>query len=179
MIRKLGLCIVILYIHLELARLAAGTTVDKLNVTIDDFRLFERISHPWREQSNTGNDKHQRVLMHVRRSIDNVRCWPLQHRHSYFLWWFHGKISMILNDFCIHGVRKATPVRQKRTRFHVILQVGRRRAFLSIARPESIFFHAHFAVICDAFWRHFAWFWAPVWKPDLGIWMLLEATQNA
>ena len=61
-------------IHFELARLAAGTTVDKLNVTIDDFRLFERISHPWREQSNTGNDKHQRVLMHVRRSIDNVRC---------------------------------------------------------------------------------------------------------
>ena len=81
------------------------------------FDDFERILHPWRQQSNSGNDKNQRVLMHVRRSIDNVRFWPLQLRHSYFLWWFYGKISMILSDFCIHGVRKATPVTTKANAF--------------------------------------------------------------
>ena len=81
------------------------------------FDDFERILHPWREQSNSGNDKNQRVLMHVRRSIDNVRFWPLQHRHSYFLWLFNGKFSMILSDFCIHGVSKATPGTTKANAF--------------------------------------------------------------
>ena len=50
------------------------------------FDYFERISHPWHEQSNCGNNKNQRVLMHVRTSTDNVRFEPLQLRHSYFLW---------------------------------------------------------------------------------------------
>ena len=81
------------------------------------FDDFERILHPWHEQSNSGNDKNQRVLMHVRRSIDNVPFWPLQDRHSYFLWLFNGKFSMILSDFCIHGVRKATPVTTKANAF--------------------------------------------------------------
>ena len=36
------------------------------------FEDFERILHPWRQQSNNGNDKNQRVLMHFRRSVDNV-----------------------------------------------------------------------------------------------------------
>ena len=77
----------------------------------------DRALHLWHEQSNSGNDKNQRVLMHVRRSIDNVRFWPLQLRHSYFLWWFYVKISVILSDFCIHGVRKATPVTTKANAF--------------------------------------------------------------
>ena len=81
------------------------------------FDDFEWILHPWREQSNSGNNKNQRVLMHVRTSTDHVRFEPLQLRHSYFLWWFYGKISMILSDFCIHGVRKATPVTTKANAF--------------------------------------------------------------
>ena len=40
-------------------------------------------------------------------------------------------------------------------------------------------FHGHFALICDAFWRHFAWFCAPVCQPDVDIWMVIRATQNA
>ena len=34
-----------------------------------------------------------------------------------FLWWFYGKFSMILSDFCMHGVRKATPVTTKANAF--------------------------------------------------------------
>ena len=34
-----------------------------------------------------------------------------------FLWLFNGKFSMILSDFCIHGVRKATPVTTKANAF--------------------------------------------------------------
>ena len=37
------------------------------------FDDFERILHPWREQSNTGNDKNERVFMRFRRSSDGVR----------------------------------------------------------------------------------------------------------
>ena len=37
------------------------------------FDDFERILHPWREQSNTGNDKNERVFMHFRTSADGVR----------------------------------------------------------------------------------------------------------
>ena len=61
------------YIHFELARLAAGPTVDTLHVPIDYLGRFSAIFAPWLEQSNTGNDKSQRVLMHVRWSVDNVR----------------------------------------------------------------------------------------------------------
>ena len=68
---------------------------------------------------------------------------------------------------------------QKWTQFDAFSQVKRRRAFLTIATPGCMFFRAHFAVILDVFWRHFAWFWAPIWKPDLGIWMVLGAGQNA
>ena len=56
------------------------------------FDDFEHFLHPWREQSNTGNDKNERNLMHFRRSSDGVRFWPLQHRGVCFfvliLRWF-------------------------------------------------------------------------------------------
>ena len=64
-------------------------------------------------------------------------------------------------------------------RFDAILQVGRRRAFLAIARSESMFFHIPFAVICHAFWRYFAGFGTPIWKTDLDVCMVLEVIQNA
>ena len=89
------------------------------------------------------------------------------------------KFSMTLDDLKIRCLSNATRERQKWTRFHAGSQLGRLRAFLTIATSESVFFHGHFALICDAFWRHFAWFCAPVWKPDLDIWMVLRATQNA
>ena len=68
---------------------------------------------------------------------------------------------------------------QKWMQFDAFSQVKRRRAFLTIATPGFVFFRAHFAMILNAFWRHFAWFWSPVWRPDLGIWMVLRARQNA
>ena len=68
---------------------------------------------------------------------------------------------------------------QKLTQFDAFLQVKRRRAFLTIATEACMFFRADFAVILDAFWRHFAWFWAPIWMPDLGVWMVLGAGQNS
>ena len=52
--------------------------------------------------------------------------------------------------------------RHKWTRFDAFSQVKRRRGFLTIATPDAILFRAHFAVILDAFWRHFARFWTPV-----------------
>ena len=74
----------------------------------------------WREQSNTGNDKNERVLMHFCRSVDGVCFWPLQYRASYFLWLFCGEFSTSLNNFCIHGVSKATPRTTKRNAFPCI-----------------------------------------------------------
>ena len=56
------------------------------------FDDFEQFLHPWREQSNTGNDKNERNLMHFCRSSDGVRFWPLQQRRACFfvliLRWF-------------------------------------------------------------------------------------------
>ena len=66
------------------------------------------------------------------------------------------KFFMTLDDLEVRFLSNATRERQKRTRFHAVSQLGRRRAFLSIATSESVFFHGHFALICDAFWRHFA-----------------------
>ena len=111
-------------IRFELARLAAGPTVDTLPASIDDFHRF-------------------RVFF---RSM----AWAKQQRE-----------------------------RQKWTRFDVFSQVQRWHAFMTIAKPKSIFFRGHFAMILAAFWRNFAWFWAPVWKPDLGLRMVLQARRNA
>ena len=69
--------------------------------------------------------------------------------------------------------------RQKWTQFDALSQIKRRRMFLTIVIPGCIFFHANFAVILDAFWNHFAWFCASVWKPGLGLWMVLGSRQNA
>ena len=121
---------------------------------------FYRFFAPWREQSNTGNDKNQRVLMHVRRSVDNVHLWPLQHRHSFFLWLFHGRFSMVLSDFCIHGVSKAPPGTTKMNAFWCIfagrstacvwriswrikIKLGRKQKminFRAICKPRNDFF---------------------------------------
>ena len=73
------------------------------------FDDFERFLHPWREQSNTWNDKNERVFMHFRRSVDGVCLLPLQHRASYFSWSLCSEFSTIFSDFGIHGVSKATP----------------------------------------------------------------------
>ena len=44
-------------IHFELARLAAGLTVDTLGAPINDFRNFARFLQAWREQSKPGRTK--------------------------------------------------------------------------------------------------------------------------
>ena len=41
---------------------------------------YERFLHPWREQSNTGNDKNERVSMHFCRSGAGEYFWPLRDR---------------------------------------------------------------------------------------------------
>ena len=65
-----------------------------------DFDLF---FHPWREQSNTGNAKNQRVLMHFHKSSDGMRFWSLQYRYSRFfvvvLRWILINFDVILHDF--------------------------------------------------------------------------------
>ena len=81
---------------------------------IDD---FERFLHPWREQSNTWNDKNERIFMHFRRSSDGVCLLPLQHRASYFSWSLRNEFSTIFSDFGIHGVSKATPGTTKANAF--------------------------------------------------------------
>ena len=62
---------------------------------VNIFRRF-RFWHPDREQSNTGNDKNERNLMHFRRSSDGVRFWQLQNRGPFFLCSFCGDFKFIL-----------------------------------------------------------------------------------
>ena len=96
---------------------------------------------------------------------------------------FHGHFVMNFRRFLAilasMAWAKQYRERQKWTQFEAFSQIKRRRAFLTIVRPGCIFFHVNFAVILDAFWRHFAWFCASVWKPGLGLWMVLGAGQNA
>ena len=164
---------------LTIARPGVAFFIIILCLICDD---FERFLDPWREQSNTGNDKNERVLMHFRRSVDDACSWPLQDRASYFLWSFCNEFSTILNDFCIHGVSKATPGTTKMNAIWCIF-AGQATACVfdhcNNILSGCMFFRGNFAVILDAFWRHFAWFWAPVWKRDLDLWMVLGAGQNA
>ena len=143
------------------------------------FYDFERFSHPWSEQSNTGNDK-----------------------NNAFLWFFAGRSTACVFYHCKSELRifcgnfvvnfrrfwyifssiawaKQHRERKKLMRFDAFSQVKRRHAFLIIAISIFTIFHAHFAVILDALWRNFARFWTPVWKPDLRLRMVLGARQNA
>ena len=67
------------------------------------FQWFWAILHPWRAQSNTGNDKSERVLMQFCRSVDGVRFWALRDRNSCFFMlisrWFVLHFGLILHDF--------------------------------------------------------------------------------
>ena len=72
-----------------------------------------------------------------------------------FCIYFSGNPPNVTGD-SIFPTQKTLQKVMKITRFDAILQVGRRRAFLSIAQSEFMFFHAHFAVICHAFWHHLA-----------------------
>ena len=148
---------------------------------------------------------------------------------------FNGKFLMILSDFCIHGVSKATPgttkanafwcnfagrstarvfdqcntglrifcghfvvnfrrfwaifasmawakqhrERQKWTPFYAFSHVGRRRAFVTIAKPEAIFFRGHFKSDLHAFWVIFARFFGPVRALLPSLRMVLGALPNA
>ena len=67
------------------------------------FNDFERFLHPWREQSNTGNDKSERVLMLFCRSVDGVRFWALHDGNLCFFMlisrWFVMHFGVLLYDF--------------------------------------------------------------------------------
>ena len=126
------------------------------------FSWFWAILHPWREQSNTGSDKNECVSIHFRRSVDGACFWPMQHRASYFLLSFCHDFSTILNNFCIHGVSKATPGTTKMNAFWCIFAGQATVWVFDHCNTGCDIFRAHFAVILDAFWRHFARFWTPV-----------------
>ena len=81
------------------------------------FDDFERFLHPWREQSNTWNNKNERVFMHFRRSVHGVCLLPLQYRASYFSWSLCSEFSTIFSEFGIHGVSKAKPGTTKMNTF--------------------------------------------------------------
>ena len=115
------------------------------------FDDFEGILHPWREQSDTGNDRNERLFMHFRTSAGDARVWPLQNRASYFLWSFFGEFLTFLKDFCIHDVSKAKAGTTKMTAFLCIFISLRRRAFLTIAKPEVTFF----VLILSWIWMRF------------------------
>ena len=67
------------------------------------FQWFWAILHTWRKQSNTGNDKSERVLMQFCRSVDGVRFWALHDRNLFFFMlisrWFVMHFGVILHDF--------------------------------------------------------------------------------
>ena len=78
-----------------------------------------------------------RALLHT----DTLRIGPPRGGHDRrHITCPHRWFSTILSDFCINGVSKATPGATKVTRFYGFSQVGRRRAFFTIARPSFIFF---------------------------------------
>ena len=85
--------------------------------------------------------------------ILDVRVWPLQYRASYFLWLFYGKFSMILSDFYIHGVSKATRGRIKMNAFCCIV-AGR--------STTCVVDHCNIGIriVCGYFMVNFRWFWA-------------------
>ena len=143
------------------------------------FDDFERFLHPWREQSNTGNNKNNAfrcvfagrstacVFYHCKTEI-RIFCGNFVVNFLRF-WYIFSSIAWAMQH----------RERQKLTRFDAFSQVKRRHAFLIIAKSEFTIFRGHFAVLLDACWRHFARFWIPVWKPDLRLRMVLGARQNA
>ncbi len=100
-------------------------------------------------------------------------------RASHFLWSFCDEFSTILNNFCIHGVSKATAGTTKMTAFLCIFISLRRRAFLTIAKPEVTFFRAHFKLDLEAFSVIFARFFGSVRALLPSLRMVLGARQNA
>ena len=74
---------------------------------------------------------------------------------------------------------KATAGTTKMTAFLCIFISLRRRAFLTIAKPEVTFFRAHFKLDLDAFSLIFARFFGPVRSLLQNLRMVLRARQNA
>ena len=81
------------------------------------------------------------------RSFDGVRFWPLQDRASHFCDYFMINFLRFWTFFASMAWAKQNRERQKWMRFDAFSQVKRRRVFFAVARPCSIFFRAHFAVI--------------------------------
>ena len=143
--------------------------------TFDD---FERFSHPWSEQSNTGNDNSNAFLCFF--AGRSTACVFYHYRDELRICGnFVVNFRRFWSIFSSIAWAKQHRERKQLMRFDAFSQVKRRHAFLIIAISIFTIFRGHFAVILDAFWCSFARFWIPVRKPDLRLRMNLGARQNA
>ena len=92
---------------------------------------------------------------------------------------FFCEFLTFLKDFCIHDVSKAKAGTTKMTAFLCIFISLRRRAFLTIAKPEVQFLRVHFKLDLDAFSVIFARFFGSVRALLPSLRMVLGARQNA
>ncbi len=157
------------YIHFELARLAAGTTVDTVHAPIDDFRRFWSIfSIRSVSKATPGTIKWTRFYAFSQVGRRRVLLTIARPGFVFFViifWW-------IFNDFewFVYPWREQSNTGNDKNTTVLCIFIGRSMACVSDHCNIGIHvFRDHFAMILIAFWRHFAWFWAPVWKPDIDI----------
>ena len=166
-------------IHFELARLAAGTTVDTAHAPIDDFRRFWSI-FSIRSVSKATPGTIKWTCFYAFSQVGRRRVLLTIARPGFvffviIFWW-------IFNDFewFLHPWREQSNSGNDKNTTFLCIFIGRSMACVSDHCNIGIHvFRDHFAMILIAFWRHFAWFWLPVCKPDLDLRMALGATQNA
>ena len=115
------------------------------------FDDFERFLHPWREQSNTGNDKNNAFLWFFAGRSTACVFYHCKTELRIFCGNFVVNFRRFWSIFSSIAWAKQHRERQKLTRFDAFPQVKRRHAFLIIAISIFTIFRDHFAMILDAF----------------------------